>query len=136
MTRTQGDPQTIARGPRPPPGRFRVRRFRYTGKDPPTSEGHRRKKNKTGSTEAPQALRRVPAPFVYGECLCILRVYNPAHPLRLARFHRELYSRYAYQIAKESIFASLQCSCRSQSLKNLRVSDAGGSRRSYRNGRV
>jgi hypothetical protein len=39
--------------------------------------------------------------------------------------------------SQESICASLQCRCRSQSLEqSLRVSDAGGSRRSYRNGRV
>jgi hypothetical protein len=35
-----------------------------------------------------------------------------------------------------STCASLQCSCKSQSLERLRVSDAGGSRRSYRNGRA
>ena len=35
-----------------------------------------------------------------------------------------------------SICDSLQCNCRSQSLEHLRVSDAGGSRRSDRNGLV
>jgi hypothetical protein len=38
--------------------------------------------------------------------------------------------------SQESICTSLQCGCRLQSLELLRVSDAGGSRRSYRNGRV
>jgi hypothetical protein len=38
--------------------------------------------------------------------------------------------------SQEPICASLQCSCRSQSLERLQVRDAGGSRRSYRNGRV